>query len=175
MKKLLYLAPIVLGLILGGMFLYVLLSDLDTETIPTPLLNQALPEFSLPTVQDSEQIVTKADLDGEAYILNVWATWCITCRIEHPFLNKLSQEGVMVIGLDYKDTREEALEWLTQFGNPYRLNLFDEEGAFGFNLGVTGAPETYFIRPDGTVAYKHISAINQTNWDEELKAIYDEL
>lgn len=175
MRKLLYLTPVLLGLILGGLFLYVLLVDLDTETIPTPLLNQSMPEFSLPTVQDSEQVVTKSDLDGEAYLLNVWATWCITCKIEHPFLNKLSQEGVLVIGLDYKDTREEATKWLRQFGNPYRLNLFDEEGTLGFNLGVTGAPETFFIRPDGTVAYKHIGAINQNNWDQELKAIYDEL
>lgn len=175
MRKLIFMAPVLLGVLLGGMFLYVLLSDLDTETIPTPLLDQAMPAFSLPTVQDSEQLVTNADLEGQAYLLNVWATWCITCKIEHPFLNKLSQEGVLVVGLDYKDTREEALKWLRDYGNPYRLNLYDEAGSLGFDLGVTGAPETFFVRKDGTVAYKHIGAINQTNWDEELKAIYNEL
>jgi len=175
MNRLVFYVPAFLGLVLGSMFLYVLWVDLDTETIPTPLLDKAVPEFSLPTVQSSEAIIQAADLKGQPYLLNVWATWCITCKVEHPVLNTLSEEGVRVVGLDYKDSRKDALDWLQQYGNPYLLNIYDEEGTFGFDLGVTGAPETFFIRSDGTIAYKHIGAINMQNWEAELKEIYETL
>lgn len=175
MNRIVFYIPILLGLILGSLFLYVMWTDLDTETIPTPLLDKEIPAFSLPTVQSPDALITAGDLKGQPYLLNVWATWCITCKIEHPELIRMSEEGVRVIGLDYKDSREDALSWIKQYGNPYLLNIYDEEGTFGFDLGVTGAPETFFIRSDGTVAYKHIGAINRQNWEEELKGIYESL
>ena len=86
-------------------------------------------------------------------LLNVWATWCISCRVEHPYLQKLAGEGVPIYGVNYKDDTQAAREWLVEFGDPYLGSIVDEEGSFGLDLGVYGAPETYFIDAEGVVQH----------------------
>lgn len=175
MKRWIYFFPAILGLALGGLFLYVLWADIDTETIPTPLKDKPLPEFNLPSVYNAQEFIDNQSLSGKPYILNVWATWCITCRAEHPELYRLAQNGINIIGLNYKDSRDEALKWLVQYKDPFQANIYDEEGTLGFDLGVTGAPETFFVRSDGTVAHKHIGEINAEVWNNRLSKIYESL
>lgn len=175
MNKWFFYVPVLFVLLVGALFLYALMSDLDTSAIPTPLKDKPLPEFNLPKVEDANTNVTDDSLKGTPYILNVWATWCITCRVEHPELVRLSENGVNIVGLNYKDSRADALVWLQQYGDPFMENIYDDEGTLGFDLGVTGAPETFFIRSDGTVAHKHIGAIDRQLWDQKLKGIYETL
>lgn len=175
MNRLIFFVPAVFVLVVGAVFTWVLWIDLDTETIPTPLKDKALPAFSLPSVYDADQMLSNADFDGQGYMLNVWATWCITCRVEHPELKRLADKGVNIVGLNYKDSRAEALKWLAQYKDPFSQNIYDEEGTLGFDLGVTGAPETFFVRSDGTIAHKHVGEINSQLWESELKSIYESL
>ncbi len=176
MNRWIYFAPAFLVLAIGGLFLYVMVADIDTKNIPTPLKDKALPEFALPSVHDPDEILRNTNLSDQPYLLNVWATWCITCRVEHPVLYRLAQdEGVKFIGLNYKDSRDEAIDWLAEYNDPFSKNIYDEEGTLGFDLGVTGAPETFFVRGDGTVAYKHVGEIDYDNWNNKLKAIYESL
>ena len=108
-------------------------------------------------------------------MLNVWASWCITCRVEHHFLNELKQQGVRIVGMDYKDERVKALKWIAELGNPYEINMFDQDGHVGLDLGVYGAPETYFVDAKGIIRYKQVGDINADNWKNELKKQYEGL
>jgi len=108
-------------------------------------------------------------------LLNVWATWCISCRVEHPFLNKLQQEGVSIVGIDYKDDADKAIKWLEDLHNPYDMVVFDENGKLGLDLGVYGAPETYLIDSKGVVRYRHVGELNERVWRAKLEKLYQEL
>ena len=109
------------------------------------------------------------DLKGQVSLLNVWASWCLSCRIEHPLLLEVAQSGLLPIyGLNYKDKREDAIAWLDRLGDPYTANAFDEAGLVGIDLGVYGAPETYLLDQDGRIAYKHIGPIGIKDWREKL-------
>ncbi|WP_428242145.1 DsbE family thiol:disulfide interchange protein [Gynuella sp.] len=174
MNRWLFFIPVVFAIILGVVFVPALKLE-NKEDIPTPLKGKPLPVFSLPTVKDPQKILSNTTMVGKPFLLNVWATWCITCKVEHPMLNKLSKQGVRIIGMDYKDSRESALKWFETYGNPYEVNIYDEDGTLGFDLGVTGAPETFFIRSDGTIAYRHVGEINDVVWNDKLKAIYETL
>ena len=105
-------------------------------------------------------------------LLNVWATWCPTCYAEHQFLNKLSAQGIRVVGLNYKDERQKAIKWLNDLGNPYSLSLYDNNGLLGLDLGVYGAPETFLIDGDGIVRYRHAGDLNDRIWEEEIKPLW---
>ena len=109
-------------------------------------------------------------------LFNVWATWCPTCRAEHEFLNELAAQGIPIVGLNYKDdSRGKAMDWLNTLGDPYIVNLYDPEGKVAFEFGVYGAPETYFIDADGRVRYRHVGDVNPRNWENQLKAIYQQM
>ena len=115
-------------------------------------------------------------LKGKPILLNVWATWCPTCRAEHEFLNQLASEGIPIVGLNYKDdSRGKAVNWLNTLGDPYTINLFDPEGEVAFEFGVYGAPETYFIDEQGVIRYRHVGDVNARNWQSTLKPIYEQL
>ena len=165
MKK--YLVPLVLFVILGLLLAYGL--NLDPRKIPSPLIGKPLPAFSLATVADPARQVSRDDLLGRTYLLNVWASWCVACRQEHPFLNELARnKTVPIIGLNYKDKREEALGWLGSLGNPYELSLADNDGRLGIDLGVYGVPETFVIDKQGVIRYKQIGPITPEAWDKKL-------
>lgn len=150
--------------------------QLDPTAMPSALVGNPLPEFSLPLLDQPARSLNRADVVGEPMLLNVWATWCPTCVVEHPYLMYLAQElNLYIVGLDYKDDRPAALAWLEKRGNPYRHTLFDEKGSLGLDLGVFGAPETYLIDHHGVVRYRYVGAVDEKAWTEQLKPRYDEL
>lgn len=172
MKK--YLAPLILFVILGLLLAYGL--NLDPRKIPSPLIGKSLPAFSLPTVADPARKIGRDDLLGRAYLLNVWASWCVACRQEHPFLNELTRnKAVPIIGLNYKDKREDALGWLASLGNPYELSLSDSDGRLGIDLGVYGVPETFVIDKQGVIRYKQIGPITREALDKKILPLIKEL
>ena len=154
MKK--YLVPLTIFAVLGLLLAYGL--NLDPRKIPSPLIGKSLPAFSLTTIADPARKVGRDDLLGRAYLLNVWASWCVACRQEHPFLNELARNKIVpIIGLNYKDKREDALGWLGSLGNPYELSLADIDGRLGIDLGVYGVPETFVIDKQGVIRYAESS------------------
>ena len=110
---------------------------------------------------------------GKPVLLNVWATWCPTCRAEHQYLNQLSAQGIRVVGMNYKDDRQKAISWLKELGNPYALSLFDGDGMLGLDLGVYGAPETFLIDGNGIIRYRHAGDLNPRVWEEEIKPLWE--
>lgn len=146
----------------------------DKETLPSALIGKPLPEFSLSDLATGEPL-GKATLLGEPALLNVWATWCISCRVEHPMLNRLSEAGVKIIGLNYKDHNGKANDWLDKYGNPYSLTIFDPDGRLGFDLGVYGAPETYLLDENGQIRAKHVGVIDENVWQGDFGNAYRQL
>jgi len=105
--------------------------------------------------------------------LSVWATWCAACRVEHPHLNRLAEQGVPIVGLNYKDERDKAVEWLAERGDPYTQVIYDPEGSLGFDLGVYGAPETYLIDAKGIVRHRHVGVVDQDVWESDFEPLYE--
>jgi cytochrome c biogenesis protein CcmG/thiol:disulfide interchange protein DsbE len=172
MKK--YLVPLAVFVVLGLLLAYGL--NLDPRKIPSPLIGKSLPAFSLTTIADPARKVGRDDLLGRAYLLNVWASWCVACRQEHPFLNELARNKIVpIIGLNYKDKREDALGWLGSLGNPYELSLADKDGRLGIDLGVYGVPETFVIDKQGIIRYKQIGPITPEVWEQKLAPLIKEL
>ena len=146
---------------------------LENKTeLPSALLNNPLPTFQLTTLNDPEQNVTREDVTGEVFLLNVWGSWCPTCRAEHPYLLGLQEQGVRIIGLNYKDDRTEAQQWLRHGGDPYQFNIFDPQGKLGLDLGVYGSPETFLVDKAGVIRYKHVGVVDNRVWAETLKPRY---
>jgi cytochrome c biogenesis protein CcmG/thiol:disulfide interchange protein DsbE len=149
---------------------------LDPRMIPSPLIGKSLPAFSLTTVADPARKVSRDDLLGRVYLLNVWASWCVACRQEHPFLNELTgRKAVPIIGLNYKDRRENALQWIGSLGNPYELSLSDQDGRLGIDLGVYGVPETFVIDKQGVIRYKQIGPLTPEDWEQKIAPLIKEL
>ncbi len=172
MKK--FLIPIAIFAALGLLLAYGL--RLDPRRIPSPLIGKPLPDFVLPTLEDPAKTLGPAALRGRVYLLNVWASWCTACRQEHPVLNALARsKTVTLIGLNYKDRREDALRWLAELGNPYETSLADLEGRVGIELGVYGVPETFVIDRQGVIRYKHIGPITPEVWTDKLAPLVSSL
>lgn len=172
MRRGLMLVPLALFLLVV-VFLYRGLY-LNPAELPSAMIGKPFPEFSLPSVQ-GDKTLTRADLLGKPALVNVWGTWCISCRVEHPVLNKLAEQGVLIYGIDYKDDNAAALIWLAEFHNPYQLNIRDDDGNLGLNLGVYGAPETFFIDAKGVIRDKYVGVIDEAVWREQLAARYQAL
>ena len=136
--------------------------SLDPREVPSPLIGKPAPAFSLSQLDQPAQMIGSEQLLGQVWILNVWASWCVACRDEHPVLVEFSKTGVVPIyGLNYKDKREPALNWLQQLGNPYTASIFDESGRVGIDFGVYGVPETFVIDKLGVIRYKKTGAVTQ--------------
>lgn len=149
--------------------------SLDPSAMPSALIDEPVPRFELPTVKDESKMVTQEIFKGQVSLLNVWATWCISCRVEHPYLNKLSEEGVAIYGVNYKDDTPAAVKWLQEFHDPYQLSIVDADGRLGIDLGVFGAPETYLIDQRGVIRYKHVGVVDERVWSKILQPLYDSL
>jgi cytochrome c biogenesis protein CcmG, thiol:disulfide interchange protein DsbE len=147
---------------------------LDPSEMPSALIDRPLPAFDLPALGAEKQL-SRDDVTGEVALLNVWATWCVSCRVEHPYLQQLADTGVPIYGLNYKDSDSAALRWLDQLGDPYRLNIADRDGTLGLDLGVYGAPETYLLDADGVVRYRHVGVVNEEVWQTILEPMYLQL
>ncbi|WP_419736678.1 DsbE family thiol:disulfide interchange protein [Pseudomonas sp. COR18] len=172
MKRWIMVVPLAVFLVVA-VFLYRGLY-LDPAELPSAMIGKPFPAFSLPDVQDGKTL-TQLDLHGQPALVNVWGTWCISCRVEHPVLNKLAQQGVRIYGVNYKDDNAEALKWLKDFHNPYQLDIRDEQGSLGLDLGVYGAPETFFIDAKGVIRHKYVGVIDEVVWREQLAPVYQAL
>jgi cytochrome c biogenesis protein CcmG, thiol:disulfide interchange protein DsbE len=134
--------------------------NLKPREIPSPLIDKAAPRFSLPTLAAPDQTLSSQDLRGKVWVLNVWASWCVACREEHPLLVEMAKlNAVPIFGLNYKDKRADALGWLARFGNPYAASLSDTEGLVGIDYGVYGVPETFVIDKAGVIRHKVIGPV----------------
>lgn len=146
---------IVVGFLFKGLFL-------DPREVPSPLVGKPAPQFSLPRLDDPQKVFSPKEMLGQVWLFNVWASWCGACRDEHPLLVELAKTGfVPVYGMDYKDAREDAQQWLDQRGNPYAAVAVDMDGRVGIDYGVYGVPETYVIDKAGTIAYKQIGPVTE--------------
>jgi cytochrome c biogenesis protein CcmG/thiol:disulfide interchange protein DsbE len=148
--------------------------EYDPQALPSALLNKPLPAFALPDLLGGGE-VTAEQLRGQVALLNVWATWCPTCHYEHPFLNQLAAQGIVIFGVDYKDEPEKAKQWLAEKGNPYRAVIDDRAGRLGLDLGVTGAPETYVVDHRGIVRFRYQGALDERVWREHFESMVRQL
>ena len=134
----------------------------DPREVPSPLIGKAAPAFVAPRLQAPEQTFSGKDMLGKVWLLNVWASWCVACREEHPVLMAFAKTKTLpVVGLDYKDKPADGLKWLARFGDPYDLSITDQDGRIGINFGVYGVPETFLIDKQGVIRHKHIGAITE--------------
>ena len=163
--KVSFLVPLALFAALAGL-LYAGLQR-DPGVVASPLVGRALPAFTLPGVR--RDALRSEDLGKEPSLLNVWASWCAACLAEHPLLVRLNESGeVPIYGLNYKDERADAAQWLERFGDPYRRSGHDHDGKVGLDLGVYGVPETFVIDGEGRIAHKHVGPIAEKDWEETI-------
>jgi cytochrome c biogenesis protein CcmG/thiol:disulfide interchange protein DsbE len=165
-----------LGLLLAYATYLMYTGDYAPKSIPSPLVGKPLPSFALQNLTNPKQTITPQSLHGRVYLLNVWASWCPSCRMEHPIFNELARRKIVpIIGLNYKDKTEDALKWLGELGNPYEMSLVLDAKA-GIDLfGVYGAPETFVIDKRGVIRYKHIGPVSEKDWNEKLLPLVQEL
>lgn len=165
--------PLAAFIVIAGL-LYAGFSLNDPHVLPSALIGKPFPAFDLPALGDARR-VTAADVRGPA-LVNVWATWCPTCRAEHEELLRIHREtGLPIIGVNYKDDSAQARDWLQRLGNPYAFNIVDATGTLGVDLGVYGAPETFLVDASGTIVYKRVGDVNRAVWEREIKPQVDAL
>ena len=149
---------------------------LNPREIPSPFIGKAAPAFKLTQLNEPAQTIAPQDMAGKVWLLNVWASWCVSCRQEHPVLMDLARAGVVpILGLNYKDKREDGAGWLRQFGNPYQLSAFDSDGRVGIDYGVYGVPETFVIDKRGVIRMKHVGPVTPQVITEKLLPLIKEL
>jgi cytochrome c biogenesis protein CcmG/thiol:disulfide interchange protein DsbE len=169
MKKL-WLPLVFIGLIvLLGVGL-----TLNPREVPSPLIGKAAPPFELPRLDQPAKTFTQKEMLGNVWVLNVWASWCPPCLAEHPVVTELAK-SVPVVGLNYKDAREDALPWLARNGNPYQLSVHDPKGRIAIDNGVYGVPETYVIDRKGVIPYKHIGPLTREVAQQKVAPLVKEL
>ena len=174
MKSLRFILPLAIFAILV-VFLWRGLS-LDPREVPSPLIDKPAPRFALARLDDASRTIARDDMLGKVWLLNVWASWCVACRDEHPTLVELSRQRLApIVGLNYKDTRPEGLGWLTQFGNPYDVSAFDQNGRVGIDFGVYGVPETFVIDKRGVIRLKHIGPLTPQVIKTRIEPLVKEL
>jgi cytochrome c biogenesis protein CcmG/thiol:disulfide interchange protein DsbE len=148
----------------------------DPREVPSPLVGKPAPAFTLPQLHETGKNFSAADMRGQVWLLNVWASWCVSCREEHPVLVELAQsKAVPIIGLNYKDQNADALRWLEKFGDPYTLSITDADGRVGIDYGVYGVPETYVIDKAGVIRMKHIGPVTPLVVQQKVLPLVQEL
>ena len=141
----------------------------DPREVPSPFIDKPAPPFRLETLHQPDRIFTPDDMKGKVWLLNVWASWCASCRDEHPLLVNLSKQNLMpILGLNYKDKDADARRWLAQFGDPYQFSVVDADGRIGIDYGVYGVPETYLIDAEGVIRFKQIGAITPAVLEQKI-------
>lgn len=175
MKKVLVFLPLGCFLLIAGFFYYALevRKERPVSELASALIDRPFPDFELTSL--TGEIVTRDDLvTGEVTLVNVWASWCVACRIEHPYLAKIRDQGVRIVGVNYKDRNDLAISWLNQYGDVSEFHMTDQDGRLGINLGVYGAPETYLIDAQGYIRYKRVGVIDDAEWSI-MEPIYQRL
>ena len=149
---------------------------LNPREVPSPLIGKPAPAFELPLLTEPDKRFSQKDMLGKVWIMNVWASWCPPCLVEHPVVTRIAQSGLApVVGLNYKDARDDALPWLKRNGNPYQLIVFDANGRIGIDYGVYGVPETYVIDRKGVIRYKHIGPLTADIVQQKVEPLVKEL
>lgn len=149
---------------------------LNPREIPSPFIGKPAPTFKLTQLNEPGKTISPQDMAGQVWLLNVWASWCVSCREEHPVLMDFSRQRVVpIIGLNYKDGRDDGTGWLRQFGNPYQLSAFDSDGRVGIDYGVYGVPETFVIDKRGVIRMKHVGPVTPQVITEKLLPLIKEL
>ncbi|WP_295402551.1 DsbE family thiol:disulfide interchange protein [uncultured Thiocystis sp.] len=167
------LIPLGIFLVLAALLFYGL--RLDPRKVPSPLVDKPAPSFTLQSLKDPGQTLTKDILLGKVSLVNVWASWCPSCRQEHGELMRIARENdVQVIGFNWKDTRPEALQMLRQYGDPYSTTLFDPDNQAGIDWGVYGAPETFVVDGEGIIRHKRIGPIDRAVWESEILPVVEQ-
>jgi cytochrome c biogenesis protein CcmG/thiol:disulfide interchange protein DsbE len=141
----------------------------DHHDLPSMMIDRPFPVFTATLLKEPDRTASPVDLQGEVTLVNVWATWCPSCLVEHPELVRIvREEGVRLVGVNYNDDRTRALAWLDRHSDPYAFHIVDDEGKLAIELGVYGAPETYVVDAAGTIRYRHVGAVNRKVWDDIL-------
>jgi cytochrome c biogenesis protein CcmG/thiol:disulfide interchange protein DsbE len=173
-KSLRFLIPLGVFLVMAGFLAKGL--KLDPREVPSPLINKPAPGFALTRLDDAARTIRREDMLGKVWILNVWASWCVACRQEHPLLVEFARRKIVpVYGLNYKDERPDGLAWLARFGNPYEASLFDRDGRVGIDYGVYGVPETFVIDKQGVIRYKHIGPVTPQVLNDKILPLLQQL
>lgn len=148
----------------------------DPHEVPSPLINKPAPVFQTARLDSPDQLFSSKDMLGKVWLLNVWASWCVACRVEHPLLMTYAKSKLVpMVGLDYKDTDDAGSRWLQKFGNPYDIVAVDRDGRIGIEFGVYGVPETFVIDKAGVIRYKQIGPVTEQAWNEEMLPLIREL
>jgi cytochrome c biogenesis protein CcmG/thiol:disulfide interchange protein DsbE len=149
---------------------------LNPREVPSPLIGKPAPPFELPLLTEPDKRFSQKDMLGKVWVMNVWASWCPPCLVEHPVVTRIAQSGLApVVGLNYKDARDDALPWLKRNGNPYQLIVFDANGRIGIDYGVYGVPETYVIDRKGVIRYKHIGPLSADVVKQKVEPLVQQL
>ena len=149
---------------------------LDPKKVPSPLIDKPAPGFVLSRLHQPEIQMSKDDFLGQVWVLNVWASWCVSCRAEHVVITRLAEMNLSpIVGLNYKDQPEDAKRWLQQLGDPYAVSLMDQDGRVGIDWGVYGVPETFIIGEDGLIKYKHIGPVTNESLETKIIPILKQL
>jgi cytochrome c biogenesis protein CcmG, thiol:disulfide interchange protein DsbE len=173
MNKKLFI-PLAVFVVLVG-FLFVGLF-LNPREVPSPLIGKPAPQFALNQLHQPGKTLGTPDMKGQVWLLNVWASWCVSCREEHPLLVELGKAKLVpIIGLNYKDEPAAGMKWLAQNGDPYNLSVVDRDGAVGIDFGVYGVPETFVIDKQGTIRYKQIGPITVEALEKKIIPLVREL
>lgn len=169
-----FLIPLLLFFVMAGFLAMGL--KLNPRDIPSPFIGKPAPTFNQPQLFNPDQTLSMQDMQGKVWMMNVWASWCVSCRSEHPLLNYMAEKvAVPIIGLNYKDEEAPAKQWLQQLGNPYQTSITDIEGRTGIDWGVYGVPETFVMDKKNIVRYKHTGPITQQDVNEVFIPLLQEL
>jgi cytochrome c biogenesis protein CcmG/thiol:disulfide interchange protein DsbE len=169
-----YIIPLILFIVLA-VFLGIGL-NLNPRDIPSPFIDKPAPIFSAPKLNAPTEKLSTQDLKGQVWLFNVWASWCVSCREEHPILNQLAkQKAVVIVGLNYKDEPNDAKKWLDTLGNPYAVSIMDQDGRIGIDFGVYGVPETFVIDKKGVIRDKYTGAVTIELWQQTILPLITKL
>ena len=150
--------------------------NLDPREVPSPLVGKTAPQFTLPNLDAPEKNIRPEDMRGSAWVLNVWASWCVGCRVEHDALMRLAENhGAKIVGLNYKDAPEDAKQWLRERGDPYVFSALDAEGKAGLDWGVYAVPETFVIDSEGVIRHKHIGPLSEEDVRRDILPALEKL
>ena len=166
----------VVGVFIALLVLLAVGLGLNPRQVPSPLIGKPAPAFELPLLHAPDKTFSQKDMLGTVWVMNVWASWCPPCLVEHPVVTELARSGVApVVGLNYKDAREDALPWLKRNGDPFKFSVYDAAGRIAIDYGVYGVPETYVIDRQGVIRYKHIGPLTPEVAQQKLRPLIQEL
>lgn len=165
-----------LGIFVGLLIFLGIGLRLNPRDIPSPFIGKPAPSFKLAQLHEPEKTIAPKDMEGQVWVLNVWASWCVSCRVEHPVLMEFAKQNLVpLVGLNYKDGRDDGIKWLRDFGNPYALSAFDNNGRVGIDYGVYGVPETFIIDKRGVIRMKHTGPVTPEALSQKIIPLIKEL